>query len=298
MSKILDRIRKNSSIENLTTQLDGMNKKSFSKDDTYYQPVVDKAGNGSAVIRFLPAPIEIDGDDAPVFVRIFEHGFKGPGGWYIENSRTTLGDNEPDPVSEYNSKLWNTGIKANQEIASKQKRRLRYVANIQVISDPKQPEKEGGVFKFKFGKKIFAKIQEAAKPQFEDETPINVIDPIEGANFKLKVRKVEGYPNYDKSSFDAPSPLCDGDVKEMEKVFKACYSLKEVVDPKNFKPYAELKAKLDKVLGLTTGGALLTASEVGASTTQRLPTKTLEDVENAVDEDEDLMATFSKLAED
>lgn len=296
MSKILDRIRKNSSIESLTSQLDGMNKKSFSKDESYYQPVVDKAGNGSAVIRFLPAPIEIDGDDAPVFVRMFEHGFQGPGGWYIENSRTTLGDNEPDPVSEYNSKLWNTGIKANQEIASKQKRRLRYIGNIQVISDPKQPEKEGGVFKFKFGKKIFAKIQEAAKPQFEDETPVNVIDPIEGANFKLKVRKVEGFPNYDKSSFDAPSPLCDGDEKEMEKVFKACYSLKEVIDPKNFKSYAELKAKLDKVLGLSSGAAIV-GSEAVARTAPR-PTKTLEDVEGAVDEDADLMSTFSKLAEE
>jgi len=172
------------------------NAEAGSKDDTrFWQPEVDKAGNGMAIIRFLPAPAA-DGDDALPWVRVFNHGFQGPGGWYIENSLTTL--NQKDPVSEYNSILWNSGIEANKEIARKQKRRLTYISNILVVSDPKNPENEGQIRLYKFGKKIFDKISEAMNPEFADETPLNPFDFWEGANFKIKIRQVEGYRNYDK----------------------------------------------------------------------------------------------------
>jgi hypothetical protein len=223
------------------------NAEAGSKDDTrFWQPEVDKAGNGMAIIRFLPAPA-VDGDDALPWVRVFNHGFQGPGGWYIENSLTTL--NQKDPVSEYNSILWNSGIEANKEIARKQKRRLTYIANILVVSDPKNPENEGQIRLYKFGKKIFDKISEAMNPEFADETPLNPFDFWEGANFKIKIRQVEGYRNYDKSEFDSITPV-DGDDDKLEAIWKKEYSLKEFLEPKQFKSYDTLKAKLDKVLGL------------------------------------------------
>ena len=229
-----------------------------SKDDTrFWQPEVDKAGNGMAVIRFLPAPAA-DGDDALPWVRVFNHGFQGPGGWYIENSLTTL--NQKDPVSEYNSILWNSGIEANKEIARKQKRRLTYISNILVVSDPKNPENEGQIRLYKFGKKIFDKISEAMNPEFADETPLNPFDFWEGANFKIKIRQVEGYRNYDKSEFDSVTPV-DGDDEKLEAIWKKEYSLKEFLEPKQFKSYDTLKAKLDKVLGLDGVAPVKTKAE-------------------------------------
>jgi len=234
------------------------NAEAGSKDDTrFWQPEVDKAGNGMAIIRFLPAPAA-DGDDALPWVRVFNHGFQGPGGWYIENSLTTL--NQKDPVSEYNSILWNSGIEANKEIARKQKRRLTYISNILVVSDPKNPENEGQIKLYKFGKKIFDKISEAMNPEFADETPLNPFDFWEGANFKIKIRQVEGYRNYDKSEFDSITPV-DGDDDKLEAIWKKEYSLKEFLEPKQFKSYDTLKAKLDKVLGLDGVAPVKTKAE-------------------------------------
>jgi len=217
-----------------------------SKDDTrFWQPTVDKSGNGMATIRFLPAP-GVDGEDGLPWVRRFDHGFQGPGGWFIDNCLTTTGDK--CPVCEHNSTLWNSGIEANKDIVRKQKRRLSYVANIYVVSDPAHPENDGTVRLFKFGKKIFDKISEAMNPEFADETPVNPFDFWDGANFKLKIRNVEGYRNYDKSEFAAPSALFDDDDK-LEAVYKQEHSLKDFTDKKNFKSYEQLKARLDKVLG-------------------------------------------------
>ena len=218
-----------------------------SKDDTrFWQPTVDKSGNGMAVIRLLPAP-SIDGDDGLPWVRRFDHGFQGPGGWFIDNCLTTVGDK--CPVCEHNSTLWNSGVEANKEIVRKQKRRLSYVANIYVISDPSNPENEGTVRLYKFGKKIFDKISEVMNPEFPDETPLNPFDLWEGANFKLKIRNVEGYRNYDKSEFADKSALLDGDDDKLEAIYTKEHSLKDFTDKKHFKPYEQLKARLDKVLG-------------------------------------------------
>jgi hypothetical protein len=220
-----------------------------SKDDTrFWQPEVDKAGNGMAVIRFLPAPA-VDGDDALPWVRVFTHGFQGPGGWYIDNCLTTIG--EKCPVCEHNNTLWNSGIDANKEIARKQKRKLSYVANILVVSDPANPKNEGQVKLFKFGKKIFDKITEAMNPEFADEEAINPFDMWEGANFKLKIRNVEGYRNYDKSEFADKSPLFDGDDDKLEQLWKKEFSLKDFTEKSQFKPYDQLKGRLDKVLGVS-----------------------------------------------
>ena len=218
-----------------------------SKDDTrFWAPTVDKSGNGMAVIRFLPAP-SIDGDDGLPWVRRFDHGFQGPGGWFIDNCLTTVGDK--CPVCEHNSTLWNSGIEANKEIVRKQKRRLSYIANIYVISDPSNPENEGTVRLYKFGKKIFDKISEVKNPVFPDETPLNPFHFWEGANFKLKIRNVEGYRNYDKSEFADKSALLDGDDDKLEAIYTKEHSLKDFTDKKHFKPYEQLKARLDKVLG-------------------------------------------------
>ena len=241
--------RNRNSFDKLTKAIETINSptnEGSKEDDRFWQPEVDKAGNGMAIIRFLPAPA-VDGDDALPWARVFNHGFQGPGGWYIENSLTTL--NQKDPVSEYNSVLWNSGIEANKEIARKQKRRLTYIANVLIVSDPKNPENEGQIKLYKFGKKIFDKLTEAMNPQFEDEKAINPFDFWDGANFKIKIRQVEGYRNYDKSEFDKPSALSDDDSK-LEELWKKEYSLKEFLDPKHFKTYDVLKAKLDKVLGL------------------------------------------------
>ena len=219
-----------------------MNKTSGGGDDRLWKPEVDKAGNGYAVIRFLPAP---DGEELP-WAKLYTHAFQGTGGWYIENSLTTLG--QKDPVSEHNSQLWNSGIESDKEIARKQKRKLSYYANIYVVKDSANPHNEGQVFLYKFGKKIFDKITAAMQPEFEDEDPINPFDFWAGANFKLKIKKVAGYWNYDSSEFDRQSALLDDD-DAMEAIWKKEYSLAELVAPDQFKSYDELKKRLDYVLG-------------------------------------------------
>jgi hypothetical protein len=241
--------RNRNSLEKLTKAIETTTQaaEAGSKDDTrFWQPSVDKSGNGMAIIRFLPAP-SVDGDDGLPWIRTFSHGFQGPGGWFIDNCLTTL--NEKCPVCEHNNALWNSGIEANKEIVRKQKRKLSYVANVYVISDPSNPENEGTVRLFKFGKKIFDKITEAMNPEFADEEPLNPFDMWEGANFKLKIRNVEGYRNYDKSEFADKSALLDGDDSKLEKIYSQEHSLKDFLDKKNFKSHEALKARLEKVLG-------------------------------------------------
>lgn len=235
-------------LESLTAELSKLNTKSTqAADDRFWYPAVDKAGNGYAVIRFLPPT---DGEDVP-FVRVWDHGFKGPTGkWYIENSLTTIG--EQDPVGEYNSKLWNAtddDSSPQRRQARAQKRRLTYISNVIVLKDPAKPENEGKVFLFKYGKKIFDKLQEVMHPQFPDEQPMNPFDLWDGANFQVKIRNVEGYRNYDKSQFSEVGPLLDDDDK-LEKIWKKQYALKPFIDKSNFKTYDELKRKLTEVLGL------------------------------------------------
>ena len=232
----------------LLTAIDSTStKKNYATEDSseYWTLTSDKAGNGSAIIRFLP---DQDLEQFP-FARIFSHGFKNEatGRWYIENSLTTLGQN--DPIGELNQKLWNSGDESDKEQARKQKRRLSYVSNIIVLKDPANPDNEGKVFKFKYGKKIFDKITAAAMPEFEDESEVNVFDPEEGANFKLRAKMVAGYKNYDDSSFDSAKPLFGGDSEKIDAVLKKCYNLQELVAPKNFKTYDELKSKLAWVMG-------------------------------------------------
>ena len=238
---------RNKSLESLIKETEKINSPSFGNgdDDRFWRTALDKSGNGYAVIRFLPAPT---GEDVP-WVRTFNHGFQGPGGWYIENSLTTLG--QKDPVSEYNTSLWNSGIEANKDIARKQKRRLTYISNIYIVKDPSNPENEGTVRLFKYGKKIFDKVNDMMNPSFEDETPVNPFDFWEGANFKMKIRKVDGFSNYDKSEFDNPAPLLEDDNK-MEEIWKTQHSLQEFLAPEHFKSYNDLKVKLDKILGTTT----------------------------------------------
>jgi len=221
------------------------NESARGKDERFWQPAVDASGNGYAVIRFLPAT---KGEDIP-WVRIFNHGFQGPGGWYIENSLTTLG--KDDPVTKHNNMLWNRGDDAGKDQARKQKRRLLYISNILIVNDQKNPENNGQVKLFRYGKKIFDKLNEAMNPQFEDEKPLNPFDFWEGANFKMKIRNLEGYRNYDKSEFEAPSKLSDDDSK-VEQTWASQYSLNEFTDPNNFKTYQELEAKLNKVLMTST----------------------------------------------
>ena len=259
MTMSFDALKKNrsSSLDKLNAQLEKVSSKSYSdpNEGKFWKPTRDKAGNGFAIIRFLPAS---QGEEMP-FVRIWDHGFQGPTGlWYIENSLTTL--NQDDPVSEYNSKLWNSGIESDKEIARKQKRRLKYVANIQVIKDSANPANDGKVFMYQFGKKIFDKLNDLMNPQFEDETPVNPFDFWEGANFRLKIRQFEGYPNYDKSEFDAPSALSTDDA-ELERIWNQQHSLQELLDPKNFKSYSELKAKLYRVLALDEEPSTPTVAE-------------------------------------
>lgn len=296
MSSFASLKKQSGNLDKLAKALEQLNSsESSSKDDKFWKPEVDKSGNGYAVIRFLPAPPQ-DGDDGLPWVKVFDHGFQGPGGWYIENSLTTL--NQKDPVSEYNSQLWNSGIEANKEIARKQKRRLSYIANIYVVEDAKHPENNGKVFLFKFGKKIFDKINEAMNPQFEDEKALNPFDMWSGANFKLKIRNVEGYRNYDKSEFDSPDTLGDMSDDELEAIWKKEHSLKDFLDPSNFKTYDELKARLDKVLGLDGSAPKPRTTVEQARETAK--TAKVDPVVAAMagDTDDDDMAYFSKLAGD
>lgn len=254
------------SLEQLTAELNKFNtNQDKSSDDRFWYPNVDKAGNGYAVIRFLPAP----GDEDVPFIRMFNHGFKGPtGSWYIENSLTTIG--KQDPVGEYNTQLWNSGIESDKETARKQKRKLTYISNVYIITDQQNPENEGKVFLFKYGKKVFDKLNEAMNPQFADEAPMNPFDLWTGANFKLKIRNVEGYRNYDKSEFASAGPLSNDD-SEMESIWKKCHSLQEFLAPSNFKSYDELKSKLNKVLGLDGSPAAARAKAAIADSDDEAP---------------------------
>jgi hypothetical protein len=239
-------LKKQSSLGNLTQKLvkevEKMSNTTSGADERLWKPELDKTGNGYAVIHFLPAP---EGEDLP-WAKVYSHAFQGPGGWYIENSLTTIG--QKDPVGEYNRELWNTGSEANKEVVRKQKRKLSYYSNIYVVQDNANPSNEGKVFLFKYGKKIFDKIMASMQPEFEDETPINPFDFWQGANFKLKIRKVDGYWNYDKSEFDRVSPLLDDD-DALEALWKKEYSLDEFVSPSSFKTYEQLEARLKDVLG-------------------------------------------------
>ncbi len=226
------------------------------KDDRFWKPERDKSDNGFAVIRFLP-PVE--GEDSP-WVRMFSHGFKGRGGWYIENCPTTIG--RKCPLCEANSELWNSGLETDKDVARNRKRRLNYISNILVVSDPKNPDNEGKVFLYKFGKKIFDKIMESLQPEFQDEEAINPFDFWKGANFKLKVRKVAGFINYDKSEFDIQSEMFDGDDGKLEELWKSQYPLQPLVAPDQFKSYDELKARLMQVLGGGNSNIATSADEV------------------------------------
>ena len=300
MSKKISALRKNNSLDKLLARVAKdeapAEKKSF-VDDRLFKPQVDKAGNGYAVIRFLPAP---EGEELP-WARVWNHAFQGPTGlWYIENSLTTL--NQKDPVSEHNTQLWNSGIESDKEIARKQKRKLQYYSNILVITDSSNPENEGKVMLYKYGKKIFDKLMEAMQPAFEDEDPINPFDPFEGANFKLKIRKVDGYWNYDKSEFSAPSPIFESD-DEIEEVINKQYPLSEFVSPDNFKSYDELKTRLNNVLsgkqsaGRSIGETIDDDEKEYAPAYKSSDPKKMDTVPfSKEDDDEDAMSYFEKLA--
>ena len=295
-------LKKENSLDKLLGAVQSENapqeKKSY-VDDRIWKPVMDKTGNGFAIIRFLPAP---KGEELP-WAKLWSHAFQGPTGqWYIENSLTTIGQN--DPVSEHNSALWNSGVESDKEIARKQKRKLQYYSNIYVVKDSANPENEGKVFLYRFGKKIFDKIMETMQPAFEDESPVNPFDFWQGANFKLKLRKVDGYWNYDKSEFEAPSALSDDDA-ELEALWAKQHSLKEFTEPTNFKSYDELKKRLDVVLsGTTTVGNVteMTTSKsfddspetVSVVDTKEEPTPTV----SVTEEDDDTRSYFEKLAEE
>ena len=273
----------------------GSGESKYQPDERIWKPTVDKAGNGYAVIRFLPAS---EGAELP-WVRYWDHGFKGPTGlWYIENSLTSIG--QPDPVGELNSRLWNTGIESDKDKARTQKRRLHYVTNILVLQDPSNPQNEGKVFLYQFGKKIFDKIMDVMQPSFADETPVNPFDFWDGADFKLKIRNVEGYRNYDKSEFSSASALYESDESKLETVYNQLHNLSEYTDPKNYKSYDELKAKLMKVLG--------EEADMGAPTVVQMnsvndPAPMPEPAQAPVtaeemnkQDDDDTMSYFAKLA--
>ena len=290
----------------LLKKVDELNKPTYDRDDStdnYWKPTPDKAGNALAVIRFLPGAA-VDGDDALPWVQYWDHGFqsKVTGKWYIEKSLTTLGPKIKDPVSEYNSTLWNSSSDDNsseRKQARDQKRRLHYVSNIYVVSDPKNPSNEGKVFLFKYGKKIFDKLTKMMNPDLESEDAINPFCLWNGANFKLKMTRQSGFPNYDESTFLAPGPLTK-DEAELEKIWKSEYSLNEIVDPKNFKTYEQLKARLDDVLGFTGGTTTTrpTVVEEEAPWQEDKPVATKKTTKTPVveDDDEDL-AMFRELAD-
>ena len=284
---------KDALIEKLSSLDSSKEKKSY-KDDRFWRPTVDDSGTASAIIRFLP---ECEGEEDAA-VLYFSHAFQGPGGWFIENSRTTFG--EKDPVSEYNSRLWNSGIQANKDMVSqKTKRKKNFVSNILVVSDPAAPENEGKVFLFRYGMKIHQKLLDAMKPEFADEDPIIPFDFWQGANFRLRQRKVAGYPNYDKSEFDSPSALFDGDEGRLKEVWGTQYPLSEFVDPANYKSYDELKTRLETVLGgtqptTTAENTALDEKVEVSSTSEAAPQR--ESVEP--DSEEDALSYFQRLSEE
>ena len=286
----LETLRKSNSLDKLLNAVKEdsapQEKKSY-VDERLWKPELDKSGNGYAVIRFLPS---VEGEDMP-WAKVWNHAFQGPTGqWYIENSLTTVG--QKDPVSEHNTKLWNTGLETDKETARKQKRKLQYFSNIYVVSDSKHPENEGKVFLYRYGKKIFDKLMAAMQPEFEDETPINPFDFWKGANFKLKIRKVDGYWNYDKSEFETPSAL--GDDSVIEGIWKKQYALKEFTASTNFKSYEELKTRLDAVLsGTVSVGNVTDTMDDEPIASPKVDTKP---VESKQEDEDDTMDYFNKLA--
>lgn len=288
--------------EKLVKEVEKMNNSSSNKDERLWSLTVDKAQNGYAVIRFLPAP---DGEDLP-FVKLYSHAFQGTGGWLIDSCLTTI--NQKCPVCEHNSGLWNSGMDSNKEVARKQKRKLNYVSNIYVVKDPANPDNEGKVFLFKYGKKIFDKLTTAMQPEFEDESPIDPFDFWQGANFKLKAKNVAGYRNYDSSEFSAQGALLNDD-DDMEAIWKKQYSLAEFLAPDQFKSYEELKVRLDSVLG---GKSPRIDSEIENEDNYRGPASSLtEDLRSELDnlkptrsavvddedEDDSALSYFARLAE-
>ena len=292
-------LKKQSKLGSLTAKLvkevEKMNNTGGNTDDRIWKLDVDKGGNGYAVIRFLPAP---ENEDLP-FVKLYSHAFQGPGGWYIENSLTTLG--QKDPVSEYNSLLWNNGTDLGKETARKQKRKLTYVSNIYVVKDPANPDNEGRVFLFKYGKKIFDKLTAAMQPEFEDEEAIDPFDFWQGANFKLKAKNVAGYRNYDSSEFAAVSPLLDDD-DALETLWKKQFSLAELVANDQFKTYEELKTRLDYVLGnkkTATPSYEVVDEDNDRGAAEELVTAAVSTTPSSVNEDDDdALSYFQKLAEE
>ena len=284
------------SIESLTEELNKINTKYQNDDDKYWQPTVDKAGNGQAIIRFLPPP----GDEKAPFIRYWEHGFKGPGGWYIEKSLTTLGEN--DPCAEHNNTLWESGRESDKKIARDQKRKLYYVSNIYVVSDPANPENDGKVFLFKYGKKIFDKINDLMNPAFEGDEKINPFDLWDGCNFRLRIRKVEGYRNYEKSDFAGKTPLLEDD-DEMKVVWESENPLQPIIAPDKFKTYDALKARLDKVLKINTAtksdnsDSKPDSSSKFKSTKSSSPPWESSNPEDDEDDSEDTTNFFKKLRE-
>ena len=295
--------------EKLVKEVEKMSTNGGGADERFWKPEMDKTGVGSAIIRFLPAP---EGEELP-WVKMYAHAFQGNGGWYIENSLTTIG--QKDPVSEYNRELWNSGSDKDKETVRKQKRKLSYYSNIYVVKDPAHPENEGKVFLFKFGKKIFDKILNAMQPEFEDEEPINPFDFWGGANFRLKIRKVEGYWNYDKSEFDSSSPLFDDD-DALEALWKKEYSLSAIVAPDQFKSYEDLDKRLKYVLGQKSTRAAVQEQEDEYGSYEQTPSKeesviaeleqsyarskspSLPKIETSDEDEDDALSYFQRLAED
>ena len=282
---------KSGSFEKLQKELSKLNTPTSGnfEDNRIWKPDLDKTGNGFAIIRFLP---QVATEDLP-WVRVWSHAFSGPGGWYIENSLTTIG--KTDPVSEYNTELWNSGVESDKDTARKQKRILKYYTNIYVVSDPKHPENDGTVRLFRFGKKIFDKITEAMNPAFDDEEALNPFDLWKGANFKLKIRKVDGFWNYDKSEFETPTALLDGDDERLEELYNTkLHKLQEFVDPKAFKSYNELKEKFHKILtGTSVTGSVETFTP---KTSVNEAVKKVEKVDSQ--KDDETLEYFAKLADE
>jgi hypothetical protein len=287
-----DSLRKQSKLGSLTDKLvkevEKMNSSSGGADERFWKAELDKTGVGSAVIRFLPAP---DGEELP-WVKVYSHAFQGPGGWYIENSLTTTGGK--DPVSDYNRTLWNSGNDADKDTVRKQKRKLSYYSNVYVVRDPLHPENEGRVFLFKYGKKIFDKVLEAMQPEFDDETPINPFDFWQGANFKLKIVKKDGFWNYDKSEFDKVAPLLDDD-DALEALWKKEYSLSAITAPDQFKSYEDLERRLKTVLGQKPVQSPRLDEEVVAESEE--PVAVAAPVASASSDEDDALSYFQKLAD-
>ena len=289
-------LKKQSSLGSLTAKLvkevEKTNNTGGGADERLWKPELDKTGNGYAVIRFLPAP---DSEEIP-WAKLYSHAFQGPGGWYIENSLTTVG--QKDPVSDHNRDLWNSGNESDKDVVRKQKRKLSYYSNIYVVKDPVNPQNEGKVFLFKYGKKIHDKILAAMQPGFEDEEAINPFDFWQGANFKLKICKVDGYWNYDKSEFDKPAPLLDDD-DALEALWKKEYSLTEITAPDQFKSYQDLEKRLKYVLGQKPATRRVDEEVVNEDDSRTVATRQVEEATTTVtsDDEDDALSYFQKLAE-